>query len=155
MRGFEVLFSLQYKLTLVFWCPWPLFLSYFSQKYKFAVNWLHTKVSSKSGCALLIFPNAGKRDHLNYQFNDLYLKERRVFRTPCTYFPGSRMWACVLTCFSHVWLFVTLCSPPGSHGILQARILEWGAVTSSGDLLDPGIKSSSPCLLHWQRVLYH
>ena len=30
-------------------------------------------------------------------------------------------------CFSHVWLFVTPWSPPGSsvHGILQARILEW------------------------------
>ena len=42
---------------------------------------------------------------------------------------------------------LTLCdlldlSPPGSsvHGMLQARILEWAAVTSSRDLLDPGVK---------------
>ena len=33
-------------------------------------------------------------------------------------------------------------SPPGSsvHGILQARILDWVAIPSSGDLSDPGIK---------------
>ena len=37
------------------------------------------------------------------------------------------------------------CSPPGSsaHGILQARILEWVAISSSRDLPDPG-KSTIP-----------
>ena len=37
------------------------------------------------------------------------------------------------------------CSPPGSsvHGILQARILEWVAISSPGDLPDPEIKSVS------------
>ena len=37
------------------------------------------------------------------------------------------------------------CSPPGSfvHGILQARILEWVAFPSPGDLLNPGIKPMS------------
>ena len=40
------------------------------------------------------------------------------------------------------------CSPPGSsvHGLLQARILEWVAFPSPGDLLDPGVKSGSPVL---------
>ena len=40
------------------------------------------------------------------------------------------------------------CSPPGSsvHGILQARILEWVAIPSPGDLPDPGIKPTSPAL---------
>ena len=35
-------------------------------------------------------------------------------------------------------------SPPGSsvHGIPQARILEWVAISSSGDLSDPGIEPS-------------
>ena len=44
------------------------------------------------------------------------------------------------------------CSPPGSsvHGILQARILAWVAMPSSGDLPDPGIESVSLCLLCWQ-----
>ena len=37
------------------------------------------------------------------------------------------------------------CSPPGSsvHGIFQARILEWIAFPSPGDLPDPEINSGS------------
>ena len=37
------------------------------------------------------------------------------------------------------------CSSPGSsvHGILQARILEWVAISSSGDLPHPGIQPVS------------
>ena len=40
------------------------------------------------------------------------------------------------------------CSPPGSsvHEIFQARILEWVAVPSPGDLPNPGIKPGSPAL---------
>ena len=40
------------------------------------------------------------------------------------------------------------CSLPGSsvHGILQARILEWVAIPSPGDLPNPGIKPGSPTL---------
>ena len=38
------------------------------------------------------------------------------------------------------------CSPPGSsvHGILQARTLEWVAISSSKDLPDPGIEPTFP-----------
>ena len=49
--------------------------------------------------------------------------------------------------FSVAQLCPTLCDPmdyslPGSslHGIFQARVLEWIAVSFSGDLLDPGIE---------------
>ena len=40
------------------------------------------------------------------------------------------------------------CILPGSslHGILQARILEWVAISSPGDLSNPGIKHRSPAL---------
>ena len=40
------------------------------------------------------------------------------------------------------------CSPPGSsvHGILQVRILEWGAISSSRDLPDPGMEPKFPAL---------
>ena len=40
------------------------------------------------------------------------------------------------------------CNPPDDsvHGILQARILEWIAISFSGDLSDPGIESGSPVL---------
>ena len=42
----------------------------------------------------------------------------------------------------------TDCSPPFSSvlGILQARILEGGAVPSPGDLPDPGVEPGSPAL---------
>ena len=40
------------------------------------------------------------------------------------------------------------CSLPGSsvHGILQARILEWIAISFSRDLPDPGIEPRSPAV---------
>ena len=40
------------------------------------------------------------------------------------------------------------CSLPGSsiHGILQARILEWVAIPSPGDLPDPETEAGSPAL---------
>ena len=73
--------------------------------------------------------------------------------------------------FSHSVMSNSFCdsvdhSPPGSsvHGILQARVLEWVPISSSGNLPDPGIEpvssawqadsfplnhqgSPSPCLL--------
>ena len=56
------------------------------------------------------------------------------------------------------WLLIaqsclTLCDPmdcsrPGSsvHGALQARIVEWVAISSPWDLLNPGIEPASPAL---------
>ena len=40
------------------------------------------------------------------------------------------------------------CSSPGSsvYGILQERILEWVAISPSGDFLDPGMEPASPAL---------
>ena len=40
------------------------------------------------------------------------------------------------------------CSPPGSsvHGIVQARILEWVAISPPGDLPNQGIEPASPAL---------
>ena len=49
-----------------------------------------------------------------------------------------------------VQLFVTqwtVALPVSSvHGIFQARILEWVAISSPGDLPDPGIEPGSPAL---------
>ena len=51
---------------------------------------------------------------------------------------------------SHVQLFVTLWTvahqAPLSIGILQARILEWVAISFSRDLPDPRIEPRSPTL---------
>ena len=53
----------------------------------------------------------------------------------------------MLSCFSHVRLFVTpwTVSLPGSsvRGILQVRLLEWVACPLTGDLPDPGIEPAS------------
>ena len=54
----------------------------------------------------------------------------------------------------------TLCdpidySPPSSsvHGILQARILEWVAISSSRGIFPT--QGSNPGLLHCRQILYH
>ena len=57
---------------------------------------------------------------------------------------------------------LTLCDPmdyslPGSsvHGIFQARILEWVAISSSrGVFLTQGSNPSLLCLLHWRWILH-
>ena len=40
------------------------------------------------------------------------------------------------------------CSLPGSsaYGVFQARVLEWVAISFSGDLPNPGIEPGSPAL---------
>ena len=52
---------------------------------------------------------------------------------------------------SHVWLYATpwtVCSPPGSsiHGILQARILEWGAISFSRGCSRPRDRTQVSCI---------
>ena len=67
----------------------------------------------------------------------------------------ARVCVCVCVCVYSVMsdsLQPLDCSLPGFsvHGIFQARILEWGAISSSGDLTDPGIEhlsSESPALV--------
>ena len=62
---------------------------------------------------------------------------------------------CVLSCFSHVWCFVSLwavaCQAPPSMEILQARILEWVAMPSSRGILPT--QGSIPGLLHCRQIL--
>ena len=47
---------------------------------------------------------------------------------------------------SHIWLSGTPVAPQGLsvHGIILARILEWVAISFSGDLSDPGIEPMFP-----------
>ena len=69
------------------------------------------------------------------------------------------MHVCVLSRFSCVQLLKTLWTVAHqallSVGILQARILEWVAMPSPGDLPTTGIKPTShvSCIGRW--VLYH
>ena len=64
---------------------------------------------------------------------------------------GLNVFVCVCECTQS---FPTLCdprdcSPPRSsvHGSLQARILEWAAVSFPGDLPHPGMEPASPASL--------
>ena len=53
----------------------------------------------------------------------------------------------MLTCFSHVGLFVTLWTVKSQvpfHGIFPARILEWLVMPSSRDLPHPVMQPASP-----------
>ena len=63
-------------------------------------------------------------------------------------------WCCLL---SHVWLFTTLwtVSPPGSsvHGIFQARILEWVAISFSRGSSWSRDRTCITCIVKW--ILYH
>ena len=49
------------------------------------------------------------------------------------------------------------CSPPGSsvHGIFQARMLEWAAVSFSKGFSQPRNRTHLLLLLHWQAILYY
>ena len=63
---------------------------------------------------------------------------------------------CLLSCFSHVWLFETQWTTSLVRGILHARVLEWVAISSSGGSSWPRDQtqvSYVSCSGRW--VLYH
>ena len=66
---------------------------------------------------------------------------------------------CIISPFSHVWLFLTLWTVafqvPLYLGILQARIWSGLLCPPPGDIPDPGIWTCVLGLLHCQAVLYH
>ena len=79
--------------------------------------------------------------------HNFLLKEEDVF------FSVLAIKWCSVTQLCPILCNPTDCSPPGSsvHGILQARILEWVAISSSRGIFPT--QGSNPCLLrllHWQ-----
>ena len=85
----------------------------------------------------------------------IYLEKITIWkdtRTPvfiAALFTKARMWKVKVKSLSHVQLCDPMdCSLPGFsiHGIFQARVPEWVAISFSGDLSDPGIKPGSPTL---------
>ena len=66
----------------------------------------------------------------------------------------SRLKVLIAQLLSCVRLFATPmdCSPSGSsvHGISQARILEWVAISFSRGFFRPRDETCVSCLLHWQ-----
>ena len=83
------------------------------------------------------------------------LSEQSENETESFHYCKQHMHACVLSCLSYVWLCDTMDSSPPSfsvHGILQAKILEWVAMPSSGVSSRPRIEPASlmsPALAGW------
>ena len=97
---------------------------------------------SLAKCWCCLFENFDCRMFSGSDFNEKY-----------KIFSKSVSWLLLTLCVLVAQSCPTLCdpmdySPPDSsvHGILQARILEWVAIPSPGDLPDPGIESTSPAL---------
>ena len=70
-------------------------------------------------------------------------------RTALIFIIVSKITVHVLSRFRPVGLYDPMdCSPPGSsvHGILQVRILEWVAISSSRDLPSPWMEPTAPAL---------
>ena len=68
--------------------------------------------------------------------------------TGCLKTPASRLSALCAQSLSHVWLLAAPWSPPGSsvHGIFQARILEWVAISSSREFPKPRDQTRISCV---------
>ena len=66
----------------------------------------------------------------------------------------NKTYACMLSCFSRVRLFMTLhtiaCQAPLSMGFSRQEYWSRLPCPPPEDLLDLGIKLASLCLLHWQ-----
>ena len=96
----------------------------------------------------------GNIQYLLFQWcKSMYINEYNDCIWTYIFFSFYSVHACVLNCFTHVWLCDPMdCSPPSSsaRGILQARILEWVAISfskGSSQSKDPDCLSH---LLHWQ-----
>ena len=67
--------------------------------------------------------------------------------------------ACMLSCFSHVRLFVTVwtiaCQAPLSKGFCKQEYWSRLSCPPSGGLPDPGIEPSLQQLLRCRQILYH
>ena len=112
------------------------------------------ELNNKNKIILLYF---GKKTKKNSLKSPKYNEQLRIHYKSFSKLYLCYMCVCVCVCVV-AQSCPTLCDPvdcssPGSsvHGVLQARILQWVAVPSPGDLPNPrGIEPMSLCLLYWQ-----
>ena len=112
-------------------------------------TWKRNKARNPASVVFSCFVNQRCSTHSLKQFSFKFISCKKIFAVSA--------WVKLL--LSSVRLFVTPmdCSPSGLsvHGILQARILEWVAVSSSRTSSKP--QGSNPhllCLLHWQDLKF-
>ena len=77
--------------------------------------------------------------------------KRRMFLTTWVLCYAKSLQSCLTLCDPMD------CSPPGSsvHGVLQARMLEWVAMSSSRGSSRPRDRTYVSCLLHCRQVVYY
>ena len=96
-------------------------------------------------------------DYINFHFKYGGIPFVLVVNMSCVWY--SCVCHAMTTCFSCVRLCNPMdCSPPGSsvHGILQARILEWVAISSSRGSPPPRYRTCISCVFCIGRqILYH
>jgi len=83
-------------------------------------------------------------------------EEREVLEHPAIYKGGFVELNCCLVAKSHLTLYDSMdYSPLGSfvHGVSQARILEWVALSFSRGIFPTQVVN--PSLLHWWQIPYH
>ena len=110
-------------------------------------------------------PYTYKQEYWSYYFTYFFSEQdlrhiyERVQKTLVLMYKKDLKPLCVLNCFSSVQLCdLTDCSPPGSsvHGILQARILEWVAISFSRGSSRPRDQThASYVSCTGRQVLYH
>ena len=105
-----------------------------------------------------MLPPMGIRESLLWPLSLVLSEAHVIFLYPGVFIPGLKL-DCLLSCFSHVWLWDTVdCSPPGSsdHGISWARILKWIAMPASrGSSRPRGLTCVSCVSCIGRQVLYH
>ena len=100
---------------------------------------------------LISLSQPGATDHLSHDYLGGCSFDRHLFSWPHPELPPSHLQAGRWPAFLGCSVILTPWSvPSGSsvHGILQARILEWLAISSSRGIFPT--QESKPCLLHWQ-----
>ena len=86
------------------------------------------------------------------------LCSNKIFFTKRVVFCWTRAWSCSCCCCLLVRLYLCNpvdCSQPGFsfHGIFQARILEWAAISFSREPSPPRDQTCVSCIGRW--ILYH
>ena len=128
---------------------------------KWDLPWpLHSKWTAASPCSLIFSQSTFYHlaSHTFYSLMVLLPVFLHLNRS-CAWESPNSTCVCLLSCFTHVQLCDPMdCSPPGSsvHGILQARILEWVAISFSRGSSWPSdqtLVSYVACTGRW--VLYH
>ena len=97
-----------------------------------------------SSCSLM-----ATRQQVLFSFLAALQAQKFTFGGPESFMAGTSLFIDMAgnTPFLNVWLCNPMdCSLPGSsvHGVFQAQILEWVALSSSRSRPDPGIKPASP-----------